>query len=51
MNLHAIDWGIMGALMAVVVVMAWGTRRYTGTVANFLADMAYAWLDKRIQYD
>ena len=27
----------MGALVAVVVVVAWGTRRYTGTVANFLA--------------
>ena len=37
MNMHVIDWAIVGALVTVLFVAALSTRRYSRTVAAFLA--------------
>lgn len=37
MNMHAVDWAIVGALVVVLFVAALSTRRYSKTVAAFLA--------------
>ncbi len=37
MNMHWIDWGIMGALAGTICVVAFGTRKYTQSVADFLS--------------
>ncbi len=37
MNMHWIDWTIVGALVAVLLLAALSTRRHTKTVAAFLA--------------
>ena len=37
MNLHAIDWGIIGLLLLLMIYAATKTRKYTRSVADFLA--------------
>jgi len=37
MNLHWIDWTIMGVMLAVIVGLAVTTKKYTQSVADFLA--------------
>ncbi|MCP4246499.1 MAG: sodium:solute symporter [bacterium] len=37
MNMHWVDWSVVAVLMAVVTVMAAVTKRYTRSVADFLA--------------
>jgi len=37
MNMHLLDWSIVGALLAVICVMAARTKKYTQSVADFLA--------------
>ena len=37
MNMHLIDWGIIAALLIVLIVGAASTRRYTHSVSAFLA--------------
>ncbi len=37
MNMHGIDWAIVGGLLALITAMAIYTRRYTKSVADFLA--------------
>jgi SSS family solute:Na+ symporter len=37
MNMHAIDWAIVAGLVGVLVLGALSTRRYTKSVAAFLA--------------
>jgi len=37
MNMHLVDWSIVGALLTVICFMAFKTRNYTRSVADFLA--------------
>ena len=37
MNLHGLDWGIVGGLLVILVAAAFSTQRYSRSVAGFLA--------------
>ncbi|MEO1236496.1 MAG: sodium:solute symporter, partial [Planctomycetota bacterium] len=37
MNLHALDYAIVGVALSVVLGMAWYTQRFTRSVADFLS--------------
>ena len=37
MNMHWVDWSIVGGLLVVLVYAAYGTKKYTRSVADFLA--------------
>lgn len=37
MSMHWIDWGIVGVVTIFVTVLAYGTKKYTRSVADFLA--------------